>query len=114
MADDHEKIVNSLKVKQFSGNVKDWPEWKLKFQAVLHGKGLLKTLKTPRPVAVSQQSPRAGAGGTSQEEEGTTVSAGRGADDEEDFGTISSGSMDLEQWLDNNNEDIFYLLSDLY
>ena len=35
--------------------------------------------------------------------------AGGDADDEEEFGTISSGSMELEQWLENN-EDIFYLL----
>jgi len=108
MADEHEKIVTSLKVKQFSGSAKDWPEWKLKFQAVLHGKGLLKTLKTPRPVAASQQSPRAGARGSSQGED-RAVPAGGDADDEEEFGTISSGSMELEQWLENN-EDIFYLL----
>ena len=108
MADEHEKIVTSLKVKQFSGSAKDWPEWKLKFQAVLHGKGLLKTLKTPRPVAASQQSPRAGARGSSQGED-RAVPAGGDADDGEEFGTISSGSMELEQWLENN-EDIFYLL----
>lgn len=44
---DEEK--SNLKIKIYTGKVEEWPQWKMKFQAVLNGKGLLATLKSEKP-----------------------------------------------------------------
>jgi len=45
---DTDKIT--LKIRRFTGKREEWPEWKLKFQAVLEGADLLDTLLSSEPV----------------------------------------------------------------
>ena len=42
---------SSLKIKIYTGKVEEWPQWKMKFQAVLNGKSLLANLKSEKPGA---------------------------------------------------------------
>ena len=45
---DTDKIT--LKIRRFTGKREEWPEWKLKFQAVLEGADLLDTLLSSEPI----------------------------------------------------------------